>query len=106
MVEWLYSFDVHCDAFLPVYLGLYILQYLLLPLLLRPGWAAALISNTLYLLAFSAYHYLTFLGYSELPFLHHAERFLYPIGLLGLAYLLLLPLQFNCTVTVAYIYFG
>ena len=55
---------MHCNAFLPVYLLLYVLQYLLLPLLLRPGFVAVLLSNSLYAIAFSIYHYLTFLGYS------------------------------------------
>lgn len=64
-VEWLYAFDVHCNAFVPVYLLLYVLQYLLLPLLLRQGVLALIASNSLYATAFSVYHYLTFLGYSE-----------------------------------------
>lgn len=63
-VEWFYAFDVHCNAFLPVYLALYGLQYVLLPLLLHSGFVAAALSSALYALAFSAYHYLTFLGYS------------------------------------------
>jgi len=105
-VEWLYAFDVHCNALLPVSLLLHVLQYLLLPLLLRPGFVATLLSNALYAVAFSIYHYLTFLGYSELPFLHRCEFFIYPIALVLLAFVLSLPLNFNCTATVAYIYFG
>ncbi len=105
-VEWLYAFDVHCNAFLPLFLLLHVGQYLLLPLLLRPGMLAALASNTLYAAAFSVYHYLTFLGYSELPFLHRCEIFVYPIAGILLVLLLSLPLGLNCTATVAYIYFG
>jgi hypothetical protein len=105
-VEWLYAFDVHCNAFLPVCLLLHVGQYMMLPLLLRPGLLATLLSNTLYAAAFSIYHYLTFLGYSELPFLNRCECFIYPVALVLLAFVLLLPLKFNCTVTVAYVYFG
>ena len=105
-VEWLYAFDIHCNAFVPVYLVLYVLQYLMLPLLLRPGLLARLLSNTLFAGGFSAYHYLTFLGYSEMPFLHKCEIFVYPIALVLLAFVLSLPLGINCTATIAYIYFG
>lgn len=79
-VEWLYAFDVHCNAFLPLFLLLHVLQYLLLPLLLRHGFLAAFMSNSLYAAAFSVYHYLTFLGYSELPFLRRCECFIYPVA--------------------------
>jgi len=105
-VEWRYAFDVHCNAFLPLLLLLHVLQYLLLPLLLRPGMLAALLSNSLYAMAFSVYHYLTFLGYSELPFLRRCECFVYPIGVVILAYAFSLLLGFNCTSVVANIYFG
>ena len=71
-VEWRYAFDVHTNAFVPTFLLLYVVQYLLLPLLLRGGVLAALLSDTLYAAAFTIYWYLTFLGYSELPFLRGA----------------------------------
>ena len=105
-VEWRYAFDVHCNAFLPLLVLLHVLQYLLLPLLLRPGLLAALLSNTLYAVAFSVYHYLTFLGYSELPFLRRCECFVYPIAAVCVVYVLSLLLGLNCTSIVAYIYFG
>ena len=105
-VEWLYAFDVHCNAFLPLYTLLHVAQYLLLPLLLRPGFLPAVLSNALYAVAFSAYHYLTFLGYSELPFLHRCECFVYPIALVLLAFVVSLPFNFNATETVARVYFG
>ena len=54
-VEWRYAFDVHCNAFLPVVLLLHLLQYLLLPLLLRDGILSRFVSNSLYAAAFSVY---------------------------------------------------
>ena len=30
-VEWLYAFDVHCNAYFPMFLALYVLQYFLSP---------------------------------------------------------------------------
>jgi hypothetical protein len=104
-VEWLYAFDVHCNAFVPLYVLLHVVQLLLLPLLLRPGFGPALLSNALYAVAFSTYHYLTFLGYSELPFLHRCECFVYPIVGVLLAFALSLPLGINATQWVASIYF-
>jgi len=105
-VEWRYAFDVHCNSFVPLFLLLYVLQFLLLPVLLRDGHLAALLSNTLYLAAFCVYHYLTFLGYSELPYLRHPEYFVYPIAPIAAAYVLLLLLNENCTVLVVDWYFG
>ena len=37
-------------------------------------------SDGRYAAAFSVYHYLTFLGYSELPFLRRCECFIYPVA--------------------------
>lgn len=105
-VEWRYAFDVHCNAFFPLFLLLYVLQFLLLPLLLRDGHLATLLSNTLYLAAFSVYHYLTFLGYSELPFLRRCEYFVYPIAPIVVVYVLFLLLNINCTGLVVGWYFG
>mmetsp|Transcript_57125 Transcript_57125/g.180812 ORF Transcript_57125/g.180812 Transcript_57125/m.180812 type:complete len:255 (+) Transcript_57125:132-896(+) len=79
-VEWLYAFDVHCNAYFPMFLALYVLQYFLSPILLAPGFIPALLSNLLYGAALSYYHYVNFLGYNALPFLEHTELFLYPIG--------------------------
>ena len=33
-VEWLHAFDIHCNAFFPLFLLLYVVQYMLLPILL------------------------------------------------------------------------
>lgn len=40
-IEWLYAFDVHCNAFFPAFLTIYVVQYFLLPLFLGGGGAAA-----------------------------------------------------------------
>lgn len=50
-----------------------VVQFLLTPLLLLRGFIPALFSNLLYAVALSYYHYLSFLGYSSLPFLEHTE---------------------------------
>ncbi len=53
--------------------GYAVLQLLLAPLLLWRSVVAALLSNALYAFALGYYHYLSFLGYSALPFLEHTE---------------------------------
>ena len=50
-----------------------VLQFLLSPVLLHRSILATVLSNVLYIVALSYYHYLNFLGYSALPFLERTE---------------------------------
>ena len=83
-----------------------VVQFLLSPLLLWRGFLAAALSNALYACALCYYHYLSFLGYSALPFLEHTEVFLWPVA----AILLVVPFAvlagFNPTRFTLNIYFG
>jgi len=110
-VEWMYAFDVHCNAFLPFFTILYIVQFFLLPLVLAPGFFPFLASNTIYSLAFGHYIYVTHLGYRVLPFLHRTEVFLVPVC--GVVFVFLLnwigyPFGFgwNASRIMAHLYFG
>ncbi|CAI5466733.1 unnamed protein product [Closterium sp. Yama58-4] len=105
-VEWLYAFDVHCNAYFPLFVLLYVVQYFLSPLLLAPGFIPLLLSNTLYLVAFSYYHYLNFLGYDVLPFLDKTTVLLYPMPLLLLLFPISLLSRFNPTQFALSYYFG
>ncbi|KAH8428929.1 unc-50 family protein [Aspergillus melleus] len=80
-LEFGYCFDVSIRAFFPLYLHLYVVQFLLLPLLTRTpsNYLATFLGNTLYLSALTYYTYITFLGYNALPFLHNTELLLLPI---------------------------
>ncbi|CAP86174.1 Pc20g08450 [Penicillium rubens Wisconsin 54-1255] len=80
-LEFGYCFDVSNRAFFPLYLHLYVLQFLLLPLLTRSpsNFLATFLGNSLYLSALIYYTYITFLGYNALPFLHNTELLLVPI---------------------------
>ncbi|CAI0445705.1 unnamed protein product [Linum tenue] len=78
---WLYAFDVHCNSFFPMFVMLYVIHYFLSPLLVAHGFIPVLLSNLLFLVAASYYHYLNFLGYDVLPFLERTTFFLYPIGI-------------------------
>ena len=81
-------------------------QFLLSPLLLWRSFLATLLSNALYAFALCYYHYLSFLGYSALPFLEHTEVFLWPVA----AILVVVPFAvlagFNPTRFTLNIYFG
>ncbi|KAL0655541.1 hypothetical protein Bca4012_076125 [Brassica carinata] len=80
-VEWLYTFDVHCNSFLPMFVLLYVVHYFLSPFLITHGFIPLLLSNLLFMVGASYYHYLNFLGYDVLPFLERTTFFLYPIGI-------------------------
>ncbi|KAH1271266.1 hypothetical protein KXW98_002040 [Aspergillus fumigatus] len=98
-LEFGYCFDVsftsQCPglvsnrAFFPLYLHLYVVQFLLLPLLTRSpsNFLATFLGNTLYLSALIYYTYITFLGYNALPFLHNTELLLLPILVLSILWL-------------------
>jgi len=109
-VEWLYAFDIHCNAFFPLFVLIYGVQFFLLPLVLGKSLAALLLSNTLFGVAFGWYFYVTHLGYRALPFLSNTEVFLFPIA--GVAFLYVLNLigypfgfGWNASRIMAYIYF-
>jgi hypothetical protein len=76
-VEWLYALDVHMNAFHVSFLVTYVLQALMLPLLLGHGFFSALLSNALYAAAMLWYFYITYLGFTALPFLGHTQVYLW-----------------------------
>ena len=120
-VEWLYAFDVHCNAYFPMFIIIFVLQFFLSPVLLyrttteigdgsgatttSDSFVAVLLSNVLFLFAGTAYHYVSFLGYNALPFLDKTEFFLYPIGVLILAAPISILMGFNPTRFVLGIFF-
>ena len=105
-VEWLYAFDVQCNAFFPLFLLLHVVQFIMSPLLLTRSFFSSVLATTLYVLAFSYYHYLNFLGYASLPFLERTEVFLYPIGLLLLSLPFAVLSRFNPAKFTIGLYFG
>ena len=67
-VEFGYAFDVHLNAFFPLLLLLHIVQ--LMYFLFDPvSFVARLFGNSIWLIALLYYFYISFLGYSCLPFL-------------------------------------
>lgn len=92
-----YWIQVSNRAFFPFYLHIYVLQFLLLPLLTRTpsNFFTTFLGNTLYLSALVYYTYITFLGYNALPFLHNTELLLVPILVMGVLWLLSLIVGWN-----------
>ncbi|KIJ63056.1 hypothetical protein HYDPIDRAFT_113586 [Hydnomerulius pinastri MD-312] len=104
-VEWAYAFDVHTNAFFPLYLTLYIAQLFLLPIISKDKWVCLLVGNTLYLAGFAQYIYGVYLGLSALPFLIRAEILLSPLLPLFASYVVSL-LGFNIANHVLQVYFA
>ncbi|CAD6577195.1 MAG: hypothetical protein ASARMPREDX12_008257 [Alectoria sarmentosa] len=77
-LEFGYCFDVAIRAFFPVWVCLYVMQFILWPLIARDNWVSMFFGNTLYLVALGYYTIVCFLGYNALPFLHHTELLLSP----------------------------
>lgn len=90
-VEWGYSFDVHLNAYFPSLVILHVLQLLLYHVVLsHDGFLSHLIGNVLWMVALGYYIYITFLGYSALPFIRNARVFLYLLTVLAPTFMLLM----------------
>lgn len=97
-LEFGYCWDVAIRAFVPVWVFLYVVQFLCMPLVGTDHWyvlsiskryfildtnpprVSLVLSNSLYVIALNYYFIITFLGYNALPFLHHTELLLAPIA--------------------------
>ncbi|XP_055893713.1 protein unc-50 homolog isoform X1 [Biomphalaria glabrata] len=95
-VEWGYAFDVHLNAFFPL---LMILHFFQLPFLTffinKEMFLSRFFGNTLWLLAIGYYIYITFLGYSALPYLKNTRTLLFLMTGVLLIYILSLILGWN-----------
>ncbi|KAL8666235.1 MAG: hypothetical protein Q9168_007523, partial [Polycauliona sp. 1 TL-2023] len=63
-LEFGYCFDVAIRAFVPVWICLYVGQFVLWYLIRGDHWISLFLGNTLYLVAFSYYIVIFFLGYN------------------------------------------
>jgi hypothetical protein len=105
-VEWLYAFDIHCNAFFPAFLVIVVLQYFFIHLMLGTGIVAVTIGNAIYSLVIVYYYYVTFLGYSALPFLSHTIYFFwYPVGVVAIAFILSILLRISFCQLLVGMYF-
>ncbi|KAG7813412.1 hypothetical protein KL921_000958 [Ogataea angusta] len=106
MLEWAYCFDIHCNAYLIIWVCLYLVQFILLPLLRLNNWISTLLGNTLYLASTSYYCMITFYGYNALPFLQKTEYLLMPIPVLVCGWIVLTLAGFNIANYMSNAYFN
>eukprot|EP00588_Corethron_pennatum_P022601 CAMPEP_0194331796 /NCGR_PEP_ID=MMETSP0171-20130528/56951_1 /TAXON_ID=218684 /ORGANISM="Corethron pennatum, Strain L29A3" /LENGTH=303 /DNA_ID=CAMNT_0039093417 /DNA_START=133 /DNA_END=1044 /DNA_ORIENTATION=+ len=78
-VEWMYAWDIHCNAYFVWFTVVWGVQFFLSKFLVGENLFPFIVSNALYAVAFTWYFYVTHLGYRALPFLSNTEVFLYPI---------------------------
>lgn len=104
-IEWLYCFDVHCNAFFVLFVYLNVLQLFLLPLISRDNLASIAAGNALYSAAWAHYFLITFLGYSVFPNLKDPQWLLLPVFLVALMYVPLLLLRVSIARIAYDIYF-
>ena len=83
-----------------------VLQFVLSPVLLWRSFVSTILANLLYMVALSYYHYLSFLGYSALPFLEHTEVFLWPVAAIVIVVPFAVLAGFNPSRFTLNIYFG
>ncbi|ETO24531.1 UNC-50 family protein [Reticulomyxa filosa] len=62
-VEWLYSFDIHCNSYFIYFVVSNVIILLLAPFLLRSNLFSLISGNSIYLIAVIGYFYVSFLGY-------------------------------------------
>ncbi|EGD73119.1 hypothetical protein PTSG_04832 [Salpingoeca rosetta] len=103
-VEFGYAFDIHCNSFFPLFVTLHVVQILLVGVVTKPWFLSVVLANTLWLIALTQYVYITFLGYSALPFLRKTHAFLYPMVPILVVYFLSILLQWNISSTVLQLY--
>ncbi|XP_071950447.1 protein unc-50 homolog [Antedon mediterranea] len=105
-VEWGFCFDVHLNAFFPVLILLHVIQlFLYMPVISYDYFLSTLLGNSLWLVAMGYYVYITFLGYTALPFLKKTIALLYPPSLLILIfYCVSVIINWNLCKSLMYFY--
>ncbi|KAK6453976.1 UNC-50 [Scheffersomyces xylosifermentans] len=69
-IEWGFCFDIHCNSFLIIWCLLYLVQFMLLPLLrIKKSFFSLILGNSLYFGSIGYYFVITFYGFNSLPFI-------------------------------------
>lgn len=95
-VEWAFAFDVHLNAFFPPVVILHVFQLFFYNLfIVHDSFFSRLVGNNLWVVACSYYVYITYLGYTSVPWLQRTQWILYPIIPLVVFYILTLAAGVN-----------
>lgn len=116
-VEWAFSFDIHLNAFFPPLVIIHFFQIIIyssmcvsngsnylinnsnllslsfslfIVLTDHEHFTARLFANTLFMIAITYYFYITFIGYTSLPYLNRTKLVLYPLVPIYFFYLITL----------------
>ncbi|CAH8537669.1 unnamed protein product [Schistosoma curassoni] len=103
-VEWGYAFDVHLNGFFPALCILHLLQLPFLYIILQNWFIGRLLGNTFWLMSFTYYTYITFLGYRTLPFLKRTTVLLWPVTAAIVIYVVSLIMKWNFTLFLCHFY--
>lgn len=67
-IEWNFCFDVHCNSFLIIWCLLYLVQFIMLPVItIENSFISLFLGNGLYFVAIGYYFVITFYGFNSLP---------------------------------------
>ena len=126
-VEWLYSFDVHCNSYFIYFIISNVLVLILTPILLQKSLLSLILGNSIYLAAAIAYFYVTFLGYdgmnkylfilisstshihfeyTALPIIKHSEKLLYPLPIIIILYIISMLCHFSLIQSLLHYHYG
>lgn len=123
-IEWGFCFDIHCNSFLVIWGLLYILQFLLLPILrIKNSFIAMFLGNSLYFGSVGYYFIITLYGFNSLPFITNTginnlnnsdnpARYLQLLivagilPLLALGWIIALAFRFNVAASMVETYFN
>lgn len=68
-IEWGFCFDIHCNSFIIIWCALYLVQFILLPVLtIEKSFISLFIGNSLYFGAVGHYFVITMYGFTSIPF--------------------------------------
>lgn len=121
-IEWGFCFDIHCNSFLIIWCLLYVVQFILLPIIrMKKSIIALVLGNSLYFGSIGYYFVVTFYGFNSLPFIssnvvklndRNPARVLQLIvvagilPLLAIAWLITLLFRFNVAAKLVESYFN
>lgn len=124
-IEWGFCFDIHCNSFLIIWCLLYLVQFLMLPLIrIKGSFFSLLLGNSLYFGSIGYYFVVTFYGFNSLPFISNSAvgmsgnltsnpaKLLQMIVLggvlpiLGILWVISICVRFNVADTMVEIYFN
>lgn len=103
-VEWGFCFDVHLNSFYPFFFILHGVQLPFLWLIQADTFFSVIVGNLFWLVASAYYWYITFLGYNIQPHLQKSSIYLVPLVIVGILYIISLPLKLNWTIWMVNFY--